>query len=134
MFGIGPTPVKALIIFEAREAFMIERQLHEADCAEIQEQLAVQGGRALSRGLRHHVEHCAGCRAFATEVRRQKAALGVLLAVAPSPALKHRIVTGASAAAGNDAATVSATAARNGGGGAARADGAGVGGEAAGGA
>lgn len=92
---------------------MIRRQPREADCGEIREQLAVLAGGALRRGLpRHHVEHCEGCRAFATEVGRQKAGLSVLLAVVPSPGLKHSILAAAAAAlaaAGSDAAAARGT-------------------------
>jgi len=101
------------LVVAAREALMIRWQSREADCGEIREQLTVSGGRALRRGLpRHHVEHCEGCRAFATEVRRQKAELGVLLSVVPPPALKHSIFTAVSADAGRDAAAASGKEAR----------------------
>ena len=84
---------------------MIRRCAREADCDEIRAQLAVLRGSSLRRGqLRRHVEHCEGCRAFAAEVRRQRAAMAVLLAVVPSVALKHGTLTAAYAAADSGAA------------------------------
>jgi len=58
--------------------------------------------------VRRHIEGCEGCRAFAAEVRRQRAGLRVLVSVVPSRALKHRILTGASAAAGSDGSAAGA--------------------------
>lgn len=103
------TKVKGLA-FQARETLMICRQPREAECREIRTQLAVLTGRALRRAqLRHHVERCEDCRAFAIEVRRQKAGLAILLSVVPSLTLKHSVLIGLSAAAGKEVAAASAT-------------------------
>jgi hypothetical protein len=76
----------------------------QADCGEIREQLAVLRCAVPPRGLlRDHVERCDGCRAFAAEVRRQHAAMGVLLAVVPSQTLKHSTLAAAAAASGTAA-------------------------------
>lgn len=74
------------------------------ECAEIREQLAVLSCGAPHHGpLREHVEQCEGCRAFAAEVRRQHDAMGVLLAVVPSRALKHSTLDAAAATSGTAA-------------------------------
>jgi RNA polymerase sigma factor (sigma-70 family) len=104
ILGVRPAKVKALV-FQAREALMIRRQARDADCGEIREQLAVLRGSALRRGkLSHHVEHCAGCRAFAEEVRRQRAGLAVVFAIVPSLALRDSTLTRAVAAASSGVA------------------------------
>jgi RNA polymerase sigma factor (sigma-70 family) len=128
ILDVRPAKVKALV-FQAREALMSRRHAREADCGEIREQLAVLRGGALRRSeLRHHVADCAGCRAFAAEVKSQRAALAVLLPVVPSLALKHSTLT-AAFAAGSSAAAAGGAAA----GGAAVAGSAAAGGAAAGG-
>ncbi|MCA1699048.1 MAG: RNA polymerase sigma factor, partial [Actinobacteria bacterium] len=109
ILGVPTTKVKALV-FQARTALMSRRQARDVACGPIREQLAVLRGSALRRGeLRHHVEQCAGCRAFASEVRHQRTALGVLLPVVPSLALKHSTLTAATAAAGAGAGAGAAT-------------------------
>jgi RNA polymerase sigma factor (sigma-70 family) len=87
--------VKALV-FQARESLMGWREAREADCKEIREQLATLRGGALRRApLRRHLETCAECREFQQEVRRQRAALAIVLPVVPSAALKHNVLTAA---------------------------------------
>jgi RNA polymerase sigma factor (sigma-70 family) len=111
ILDVPAAKVKALV-FQARATLMSRKQARDADCDPIREQLAVLRGGALRRGqLRQHVEQCAGCRAFATEVRRQRAALGVLLPVVPSLALKDSTLAAAAAAAGNGSGGASALAA-----------------------
>ncbi|MCA1699218.1 MAG: sigma-70 family RNA polymerase sigma factor, partial [Actinobacteria bacterium] len=98
ILGVPTAKVKALV-YQARATLMSRRQARDADCGPIREQLAVVRGGALRRGqLRQHIEQCEGCRAFADEVRRQRAALGVLLPVVPSLALKDSTLTAAAAA------------------------------------
>jgi RNA polymerase sigma factor (sigma-70 family) len=97
VIGVPTAKIKALV-FQAREALVNRRVAREADCVSIREQLADSGGSARRRLLRQHVAQCDGCRAFAVEVRRQRAALGVLLPVAPTLALKHGSLTAAFAA------------------------------------
>ena len=85
--------VKALI-FQAREALSGWRQARATDCREIQAQLATLRGSALRRGqIRRHVELCATCAAFEREVARQRAAIGLLLPVIPTAALKHSVLS-----------------------------------------
>jgi RNA polymerase sigma factor (sigma-70 family) len=99
-----PTAKVRALIFQARATLMSRRQARDADCGPVREQLAVLRGSALRRGqLRQHVEQCEGCRAFATEVRRQRAAFGVLLPVVPSLALKDSTLAAAAAAAAGGA-------------------------------
>src|SRR3954469_15108923 len=86
--------VKALI-FQARESLGAYRRAREADCHEIQEQLATASGSALRRAaLRRHVSVCPACTAFETEVSRQRQALALLLPVVPTFALKNTILSG----------------------------------------
>jgi RNA polymerase sigma factor (sigma-70 family) len=135
ILGVPTAKVKALV-FQARAALMSRRQGRDAGCGPIREQLSVVRGGALRRGeLRHHVEQCAGCRAFASEVRSQRAAMAVLLPVIPSLALKHSTLTAVAAAAGTGAAGgTTAVVGGAGAGGAAAAGGTAAGGAAAGGA
>ena len=103
ILDVNTAKVRALV-FQARATLISRRQARNADCGLIREQLAVLRGGALSRGqLRQHVEQCEGCHAFAADVRRQRAALAVLLPVMPSLALKHSTLTAAAAASGTGA-------------------------------
>jgi RNA polymerase sigma factor (sigma-70 family) len=103
ILDIPPAKVKALV-FQARKSLMNRRLARGANCDEIREQLAVVRGGAVPRGqLRHHVEQCEGCRTFAGDVRRQRAAFSVLLPVVPSLALKHSTLTAALTAGGSGA-------------------------------
>jgi RNA polymerase sigma factor (sigma-70 family) len=103
--------VKALV-FQARESLMTSRTARETPCAEIREQLSTLTGGALRRSmLRRHVEQCPGCQAFEAEVKRQRAAMLVLLPVVPSLGMKSSVLaatvgvaTGAGAVAGGSAA------------------------------
>jgi RNA polymerase sigma factor (sigma-70 family) len=80
--------VKALV-FQARSSLMDARKARDTSCAEIREELATLTGGALRRAhLRRHVESCEGCRTFRDEVRRQRAALAVVLPVLPTAGLK----------------------------------------------
>ena len=91
--------VKALV-FQARESLASSRRARDADCGEIQEQLAVLRGGSLRRTeLRRHVAVCPSCSAFKAEVSRQRAAMALVLPVAPTMALKQAAL-GAAAAAG----------------------------------
>ena len=92
--------VKALI-FQAREALAGWRQAREASCREICEQLSTLKGSALRRApIRRHLTVCPTCTAFDAEVKRQRAALSLLLPVVPSVALKHSVLTAALSAGG----------------------------------
>jgi RNA polymerase sigma factor (sigma-70 family) len=91
--------VKALV-FQARESLANSREARNADCREIQEQLSVLRGGALRRtNLRRHVDVCPACSAFKAELQRQRAAMAIILPVAPSVALKAGALSGAAGAA-----------------------------------
>ena len=104
--GVRKDKVKALV-FQARESLASSRQARETDCQEIQEQLAVLSGGALRRTqIRRHVEQCPACAAFKAEVKRQRAAMAVLLPVVPSTALRDSVLAaifGGGGAAGGGA-------------------------------
>ena len=90
--GVRKDKVKALV-FQARESLASSRTARDADCREIQEQLAVLRGGSLRRTkLRRHVEVCPACAAFKAEVQRQRNALAVILPVAPTVALKETVL------------------------------------------
>jgi RNA polymerase sigma factor (sigma-70 family) len=95
--------VKALV-FQAREALAGWHTARDANCADIRAELANASGGALRRGpLRKHLEVCDGCSAFSAEVKRQRAAIAMLLPVLPTFALKGKVL-GAAAATGTAAA------------------------------
>jgi len=78
-------------VYQARSSLSSERQARGADCLEIREELAVARGAALLKShLRRHLRSCPGCRAYSDELARRRRALGLLLPVAPSLALKRR--------------------------------------------
>ncbi|MEO8687724.1 MAG: RNA polymerase sigma factor [Solirubrobacteraceae bacterium] len=102
---VRPDKVKALI-FQAREALSGWRQARAVSCREIREQLSTLKGSALRRApIRRHLALCPSCTAFEAEVKRQRAALSLLLPVVPSVALKHSVLTAALSAGGQGAAT-----------------------------
>jgi RNA polymerase sigma factor (sigma-70 family) len=93
ILGVRREKVKALV-FQAREALAGWRRARETPCNEIREQLATLRGAALKRAtLRRHVARCEGCRAFETEVRRQRAAMGALLPIAPTAGFKAAVLS-----------------------------------------
>jgi RNA polymerase sigma factor (sigma-70 family) len=110
VLGVRREKVKALV-FQAREALMGWRAARETPCEEVREQLATARGGALRRGgLRRHVEQCSGCAEYAAEVRRQRAALAIVLPVAPAVGIKAALLGSAlggsgAAAAGAGSAT-----------------------------
>lgn len=90
--GVRKDKVKALV-FQARESLSSSRSARDADCREIQEQLAVLRGGSLRRTtLRRHVEVCPACAAFKAEVKRQRGAMAAILPVVPSLALKESVL------------------------------------------
>jgi RNA polymerase sigma factor (sigma-70 family) len=92
ILGVRKDKVKALV-FQARESLATSRQARDTSCREIQEQLSVLRGGALRRGpLRRHLQACTACQAFRAEVARQRAAMAVVLPVAPSLALKSAVL------------------------------------------
>jgi RNA polymerase sigma factor (sigma-70 family) len=91
--GCPKEKVKALV-FQARSSLSARREAREMPCSEIREQLATLTGGSLRRtALRRHLDDCPGCRAFQAEVKRQRAAMAVLLPVAPSVALKSGVMS-----------------------------------------
>lgn len=102
--------VKALV-FQARTSLMNAREAREVDCREIQEQLATMSGADLRRGtLRKHVAMCPSCAAYKAEVRRQRAALALVLPVLPAATLKGSVFSAVfgTGSAGGAAATAGA--------------------------
>jgi RNA polymerase sigma factor (sigma-70 family) len=109
ILGVRKEKVKALV-FQARETLMGWRAARETPCAEVREQLATLRGSALRRAsIRRHVEQCAGCAQYESEVHRQRAALAVALPVVPGAGLKAAILAstlgGSGVAVGAGAAT-----------------------------
>jgi RNA polymerase sigma factor (sigma-70 family) len=98
----------ATLVFQARASLMETRRARESACSDIQEQLATLRGGALRRSvLRRHVEECPACQAFRAEVRRQRAAMALILPVIPSLGLK-RSVLGAISGSGSAVGAVAA--------------------------
>ncbi|MEX0993176.1 MAG: RNA polymerase sigma factor [Solirubrobacterales bacterium] len=105
VLGCDREKVKSLV-FQARSSLMKSRQSRDVSCTEIQQQLSVLRGGALRRTvIRRHLEHCEGCRAFRSEVKRQRAAMAAVLPVVPAVTLKFGA---ASALAAGKAAVASA--------------------------
>jgi RNA polymerase sigma factor (sigma-70 family) len=106
--------VKALV-FQARSSLAASREARDTPCAEIREELAAASGAALRRRtLRRHLRECEGCRAFQAEVKRQRAAMALLLPVVPTAGLRLGVLNGVRA---GGAAGLGGTAAAGGGGG-----------------
>ncbi len=92
VIGVRKEKVKALV-FQAREALMRGRRARERPCAEIRERLATLQGTVLARSMaRAHIDRCPSCAAFESEVRRQHAALALLLPVALTSQLKASVL------------------------------------------
>ena len=122
VLGVRREKVKALI-FQAREALVRGRQARDRPCAEIRERLATSRGRVLPRSMtRAHIDRCPSCAAFEGEVRRQRAALALILPVTLTGGLKASVLGSALRAGG----TVAAGAGACGSGGGAAAAGAGA--------
>src|SRR3954452_23454078 len=126
VIGCERAKVKALI-FQARERLLASKQARDADCGEMRELLATATGGVLRRGpVRRHLEICASCAAFRTEVRTQRAALAVVLPVVPTLALKHGALPAAMAGGQGGAAGGAAAGGAAAGGGGVAAGGGGV--------
>jgi RNA polymerase sigma factor (sigma-70 family) len=109
ILGVRKEKVKALV-FQARETLMGWRAARDTPCSEVREQLATLRGSSLRRAsIRRHVEQCAGCAQYESEVSRQRAALAVALPVVPGAGLKAAVlasaVGGSGVAIGTGAAT-----------------------------
>ena len=99
VIGVRQGKVKALV-FQAREALVAASTARSLPCLSIREELSVATGAGLRRRhLRDHLAQCEGCRDFSQQVRAQRAALAVVLPVAPSLGL-HEAIVGAAATAG----------------------------------
>ena len=99
-------------MFQARSALAADRAARDTPCADIRQQLATLRGGALRRGtLRRHLRDCPGCRDFQAQVKRQRAAMALLLPVVPSVGLRAGVLNAVHAAhAGGAAAGAGATA------------------------
>ncbi len=108
VLGVRREKVKALI-FQAREALVRSRHARERPCAEIRGRLATLHGRVLPRSMtRAHIDRCPSCSAFEDEVRRQRAALALILPVALTGELKASVLGAALGGGGGVAAGVGA--------------------------
>jgi RNA polymerase sigma factor (sigma-70 family) len=88
ILGCDREKVKSLV-FQARSSLLKSREARALPCAEVQRQLSVLRGGSLRRTqLRRHLAECPACRAFHEEVKRQRAALALVLPVVPSASLK----------------------------------------------
>ena len=95
VLGVRRDKVKALI-FQAREGLYRGRTARETSCSEVRERLANAPGKAPARGVvRAHIDRCASCQAFEREVRRQRAALALILPVALGGKLKVLVLSSA---------------------------------------
>jgi RNA polymerase sigma factor (sigma-70 family) len=126
VIGCPKEKVKALV-FQARTSLHSSREARETSCEEIREMLSsLRGGSLRRTALRRHLRECAGCREFQAEVKRQRAAMTVLLPVVPSLGLKdsvlaaafssHGVAAGTAATAGAGAAALAGSGAAAGGG------------------
>ncbi|HXP36733.1 MAG TPA: sigma-70 family RNA polymerase sigma factor, partial [Solirubrobacteraceae bacterium] len=92
--------VKAYI-YQARSNLVSEHVARGTDCAEIRHELSGARGPALLKAkLRRHLRSCEGCRDFAAELSQRRGQLGILIPVAPTLALKRRVLDAASGNAG----------------------------------
>jgi len=95
LLGVRAEQVKSYA-YQARTSLISDRRAHNADCRTIREDLAAARGAALLKGhLRRHLRVCASCRDYAEGLSRRRRQLGGLLPVAPSIALKRRVLTAA---------------------------------------
>ena len=104
VLGVRREKVKALI-FQSREALVRGRQARDSSCAEVRELLATVRGKVLPRSMtRAHIDRCASCAAFEHEVRRQRAALALILPVGLVGELKASVLGSALSGGGGIAA------------------------------
>ena len=109
VLGVRREKVKALI-FQAREALVRNRQARDRPCVEIRERLATLHGRVvLPRSMtRAHIDRCPSCAAFEDTVRRQRAALALIVPVTLTSELKASVLGSALRGGGAVAAGVGA--------------------------
>jgi RNA polymerase sigma factor (sigma-70 family) len=103
VLGVPTEKVRALV-FQARNSLISTRHARETDCEDIREQLATLTGGGLRRGnLRRHLVSCSGCRDYQLALKRQRAAIVLLLPVVAGPALRKKVlgeIAGGAAGAG----------------------------------
>lgn len=88
-----PTEKVRALVFQARSSLVSNRLARETACYDIREQLATLTGPALRRGnLRRHLVDCSGCRDFQRALKRQRAAIALVLPVAASPAVRSKLL------------------------------------------
>ncbi len=93
ILDVPKAKVKALV-FQARSSLTASRLARDTPCEEIREQLAnLRGGSLRRTTLRRHLNECAGCRAFRTEMDTQRKALAVALPVIPAIGLKEGVLS-----------------------------------------
>jgi RNA polymerase sigma factor (sigma-70 family) len=102
VLGCDTRKVKALV-FQARSHLIDYRTAHDTPCATVRSELAARKRGAPSGTLRRHVEVCADCARFRDELRKQHAALGLLLPVLPAAGLKSKAFAAAGLAAPSSA-------------------------------
>src|SRR5919202_3463480 len=91
VLSIDRAKVKALV-FQAREGLLKARTARDTPCAEIRRHLSSRTRMLPRRGvIRGHLDRCPACAAYDLEVRRQRAALALVLPVAPSLELRGSI-------------------------------------------
>ena len=95
VLGVRTEQVKAFV-YQARTNLLADRSARETACEEIRRELAEARGHVFLRGrLRRHLRACPGCSEYAEQLSRQRRALGAVLPMIPSLALKHRALEGA---------------------------------------
>ena len=100
--------VKALV-FQAREALLGWREARDVECRTIREQIATARGAGLRRAsIRRHLDVCDSCREYREEMRKQRAALALVLPVVPSVALKRNVLRAALHGSSMGAGTITA--------------------------
>jgi RNA polymerase sigma factor (sigma-70 family) len=98
VLGVPAEKVKSYI-FQARTNLISERGARSADCREIREELvAARGAGLLKSRLRRHMRTCEGCRDYAQQLSAQRGQLGMLFPLAPTLALKRRVLDAATSA------------------------------------
>jgi RNA polymerase sigma factor (sigma-70 family) len=92
VLSVSRDKVKALV-FQAREGLLRARTARDTPCAEIRRHLSSRTRALPRRGVvRGHLDRCPACAAFDLEVRRQRAALAIILPVVPSLELKGSVL------------------------------------------
>jgi RNA polymerase sigma factor (sigma-70 family) len=92
VLSVSREKVKALV-FQAREGLLRARTARDTPCADIRRDLSSRTRALPRRGVvRGHLDRCPACAAFDLEVRRQRAALALILPVVPSLELKGSVL------------------------------------------